>query len=64
MKYFIFFIKLFLVFSFLCHSYIVMTPAIDEMGFFGVAVHVLLSGLSWLLFNLSTEIQTRDQDEK
>lgn len=50
-------IRVLIFLSFLFHSYIVMTPAIDEFGFFGVALHIILASLSWMLFHLSYEVE-------
>jgi hypothetical protein len=63
MKYALASIQCLIFLSFLFHSYIIMTPAIDEFGFFGLSVHVILASISWMLFNLTKELYKDDKNE-
>jgi hypothetical protein len=57
-------IQCLLMTSFLFHSYIVMTPAIDELGFERLAIHFILMTVSWMLFLLSKEIFNNEKENK
>jgi hypothetical protein len=64
MKYIVACIQILVIFSFLCHSYIIMTPAIDEIGFFGVVLHAILATLSVMLFFTSAEVYKDHKENK
>jgi len=64
MKYIVACIQVLVIFSFLCHSYIIMTPAIDELGFFSVVLHAILATLSVMLFFTSVEIYKESKGDK
>lgn len=57
MKYLFYVAAPLLIFSFLFHLYILITPAIDEFGFFGVFLHILFMSISWTLYLLATELK-------
>ena len=57
MKYLIIIVRVNVFMAFLFHSFIVMTPAIDELGFMSIAIHVVLASVSFMLFNLSKDLE-------
>lgn len=64
MKYLMITARVNILLAFLLHSYIIMTPAIDELGFFRIALHAVLAAISLMLFNLSGEIEKGEKNEK
>jgi hypothetical protein len=63
MKYLIIIIRVNILLAFLFHSYIIMTPAIDELGFFRISLHAVLASVALLLFNLSRDLDKELKDE-
>ena len=60
-------LQILLVFSFSCHLYMLLTPAIDMFGFYGTFIYVLLCSISWALYLQSKELfqdNKEDKDEK
>lgn len=60
MNYLYIILKLMLVFSFLCHSYMVLAPALDEIGYLAVLLHALLATISWVLYLISNTINKKE----
>lgn len=61
MKYIYCGIQTLLVFSFLCHSYFIIAPALDEIGYFAVGLHSVLATISAMLYTLSQELKREEK---
>ena len=55
-------IKCLLVLSFLAHSYMLLTPAIDTFGFVGCFIYAMMMIISWALF-IATKYIKEDENE-
>ena len=64
MKYLMIVLRLNILLAFLFHSYIIMTPAIDELGVFRISIHAILASVSLMLYNLSKDINKEEKNEK
>ena len=64
MKAYSYSLQVLILFGFLCHSYILITPVIDELGFFRVAIHVLLISVSWMLYLVARDINREENKSK
>lgn len=58
-----FILQILILFAFVCHSYILLTPVIDELGFIRVGLHVLLVSVCWLLLLVARDINKRDNKD-
>jgi|LakMenE01Jun11ns_1017448.scaffolds.fasta_scaffold6689656_2 hypothetical protein len=56
-------LQILLIFSFACHLYMILTPAIDTFGFFGTFLYVLLSTISWVLYLQTQELKNMDKKD-